>query len=90
MAFVRVWELLMQFKWFVYAVFESSKLHLFAVRNFPLMRFKRDLYAISNNYGDIFDLSRDGPQFEDENNQEVKNKSLVDQIGHIQLSLFPA
>jgi hypothetical protein len=41
-------------------------------------------------YGDIFDLSRDGPQFEGENNQEVKNKSLVDKIGHIQLSLFPA
>ena len=41
-------------------------------------------------YGDIFDLSRDGPQFEGEKNQEVKNKSLVDQIGQIQLSLFPA
>ena len=40
-------------------------------------------------YGDIFDLSRDGPRFEGENNQEVKNKSLFDKRGHIQLSLFP-
>ena len=40
-------------------------------------------------YGDLFDLSRDGPQFEGEDYKKVENKSLVDQRGHIQLSLFP-
>jgi hypothetical protein len=40
-------------------------------------------------YGDIFDLSRDGPQFKEEKNQDVKNKTLAYRGGHIQLSLFP-
>jgi hypothetical protein len=40
-------------------------------------------------YGDIFDLCRDGPQVKEEKNQDVQNRSLVDRVGHIQLSLFP-
>jgi hypothetical protein len=38
---MQVWDLLMQFKEWLYAVFEFAKFRLFAVRDFPLMQFKR-------------------------------------------------
>ena len=47
---MQVWDLLMRFKGGLSAVFRFVKSCLFAVRNFPLMQFKRKTNAVCNNY----------------------------------------